>query len=105
LDDRFIAMLRGIAASNQLYVTFANKAGTEERAASSGREWTFFGRSCIINPLGDIVTETPLKEPYAVASSTIDLEAVKNARLGLMVLRDRRPELYKLLTDQAGPYL
>jgi N-carbamoylputrescine amidase len=37
LDDRFIAMIRGIAASNQLYVTFANKAGTEERAASSGR--------------------------------------------------------------------
>lgn len=105
LDDRFISMLKGIAASNQLYVTFANKAGTEERAAPSGKEWTFFGRSCIINPLGDIVTETQLKEPFAVASSTIDLDIVKTARLGLMILRDRRPELYGLLAEKSGPHL
>ncbi|MFQ5761655.1 MAG: carbon-nitrogen hydrolase family protein [Candidatus Bathyarchaeia archaeon] len=102
LDERFIAMFRGIAAANQTFLVFANKAGKEERAAPSGREWDFFGRSCIINPVGDLLAEAPVGEPFKYVGTTVDLDKVRTTRLGLQIFRDRRPETYGLVTDQTG---
>jgi len=94
LDERYVAMLRGIAASNQLFVAFPNKAGLEERAAPWGKDWEFFGHSLIINPTGNILAEAPLSQPFTYVSATIDLDEVRTTRCGLPTFRDRRPETY-----------
>lgn len=94
LDGRYIAMLRGIAASNQLFVGFPNKAGLEERPVPEGRDYEFFGGSAIINPVGDVVVQAPLGQPMTYVSATVDLDEIHTARTGLQVFRDRRPETY-----------
>ena len=102
LDERFIAMFRGIAASNQVFLLYSNKAGKEERAAPNGREWDFFGRSCVIDPVGNLMVEAPLGEPFKYVGCTIDLDAVRKTRLGLQIYRDRRPDTYGLVADETA---
>lgn len=103
LDERFIAMFRGHAAANQLFFIFSNKAGKEERAAPSGKEWDFFGHSCVIDPVGKLVAEAPLGKGFEYTGCTIDLDSVRTTRLGLQIYRDRRPDTYGLVTEQKSP--
>lgn len=94
LDGRYIAMLRGIAASNQLFVGFPNKAGLEERPSPEGKDYEFFGGSVIIDPVGDILAQAPLRVPFVYTSTTVDLDEIRRVRTGLQVFRDRRPDTY-----------
>lgn len=81
------AELRTRAFENQLFLAACNRTGKEG-------EYTFFGRSMIISPSGEILARAD-EEEDAVISADIDLDEVGLARTRGPLLRDRRPELYK----------
>ena len=72
VEEAWQVLLRARALENCVYVCFANRVGEEE-------EEFFYGRSCIISPLGDIIAEAPrFREHLLVAE--LDLRKIKIAR-------------------------
>jgi N-carbamoylputrescine amidase len=84
----------GHAVANVVPVVAANRVGTESRQ-------TFYGHSFIADPLGEKVAEIPAAET-GVILATFDLEAVRRKRAAFGFFRDRRPELYGVLTTADG---
>jgi N-carbamoylputrescine amidase len=85
--------LRARAFENGAFVVAANRVGQEGPRHH-------LGRSMVVAPNGEIVSETGTKEPELLVE-TIDLEAVKAARKKFPWWRDRRPDLYGPIT---APY-
>lgn len=79
-------LLRARAIENQCFVVAVNAVGV------TGGE-TFGGRSAIISPWGEALTEGPGDGP-ALLTTNIDLDQVRQVREKIPVFRDRRPELY-----------
>jgi N-carbamoylputrescine amidase len=94
--ESFDINIRAAAITNRMYVLFANRGGTEERAAPEGVEWDWYGKSSIVDVSGKIIDEGPFKEGPAIVSTTIDLERAGRS------WRDRRPEIYKILSEEVG---
>ncbi|MBW4699611.1 MAG: N-carbamoylputrescine amidase [Aphanocapsa lilacina HA4352-LM1] len=84
----------GHAVSNVIPVVAANRTGTE------GNQ-TFYGHSFICNHRGDTVAELGRKEE-GVITARFDLAEVRRHRASFGFFRDRRPELYGLLTTADG---
>jgi N-carbamoylputrescine amidase len=81
----------GHAVSNVIHVVAANRVGTE-----AGQ--TFYGSSFVANPRGDRVAELG-KDEEGVVVAELDLAAARRARGAWGFFRDRRPELYGVLTE------
>lgn len=96
VSDLFVASMRTCAAQNLLYVVATNRAGEEE---VEGRKGRYYGLSCIIGPRGEVLAAAGEAEPDQVAGATIDLDGIARARTRQTMYRDRRPELYGLLTE------
>jgi len=90
-EEGFIFELRTRALENAVFVVACSKGGKEQ---FNGYEIPFFGKSCIINPFGKIITQGPAGDGPAIITATIDLAQVSQARKQLPVFRDRRPEIY-----------
>lgn len=86
-----IARMRGI--DNAMFSVFVNRAGDEGKTH-------FFGDSIICDPWGKIIASGEEKE-NEVVSAVVDLEDVDKARIESGVFRDRRPEIYDRLVEQA----
>jgi N-carbamoylputrescine amidase len=86
----------GHAVSNVVPVAAANRTGTE--GAQS-----FYGHSFIANHRGDLVAELGASEEGLLVAS-FDLAAVRCARAGFGFFRDRRPDLYDVLTTADGTH-
>ena len=86
-----IARMRAI--DNGMFSVFVNRAGDEGKTH-------FFGDSIICDPWGKIIASAE-EEENVVVSSVIDLNDVDSARIDSGVFRDRRPELYGRITEQA----
>jgi N-carbamoylputrescine amidase len=84
----------GHAVSNVIPVVAANRIGTEEGQL-------FYGSSFIANPRGEKVAELSRTEE-GVVSARFDLEHVRRLRGAWGFFRDRRPELYSVLTTADG---
>jgi len=82
----------GHAVSNVVTVVAANRIGTE-----SGQ--TFYGSSFIANHRGDKVAELG-RADTGVITATIDLAEIHRNRAAFGFFRDRRPELYGVLTEK-----
>jgi predicted amidohydrolase len=95
-EEMFVAELQTMALQNELWVVTANMGGHE---TCGGVTTQFYGRSCIIHPSGAVVAQAPSTEP-ALLSETIDLEENNRLRRLIPLFRDRRPELYGLLTKE-----
>lgn len=80
------------AWENGVYMAPCNKVGPEG-------EWTFGGASMVVDPFGEIVARAS-EEEDDVLIADIDRERVYAARRRYPMQRDRRPEIYRPLTDQ-----
>ena len=82
--------LRTAAVQNGVFVVASNKGGYE----MTDGERPFHGESQIITPMGDILTEGPVREGPAVLTASLDLNEIYEHGTRYMFFRDRRPELY-----------
>lgn len=91
-------VMQGHAGANLVPVVASNRIGTERGACCS---LTFYGSSFIADHTGAKVAEAD-RMSESVLVHTFDLDAVRDARIGWGVFRDRRPELYGALLSYDG---
>ncbi len=82
----------GHAVSNVVPVIAANRVGNEDGQI-------FYGSSFIANHRGDKVAELDRTET-GIITAAIDLDDVRAARAAFGFFRDRRPDLYGILTQK-----
>lgn len=87
--DMFSKALPTRAWENSVYIAACNKVGKEG-------EWIFPGGSMIVDPLGNIIKSAKNKEE--IITTDLDLSKVYDARIKNPVFRDRRPEVYKIIS-------
>ncbi|MEO6325471.1 MAG: N-carbamoylputrescine amidase [Thermoanaerobaculia bacterium] len=92
--DRWQRAMVGHAVCNVVPVAAANRVGNEEGQL-------FYGSSFIADPSGEKVAELGRAEEGFVIA-TFDLAAVRRERASFGFFRDRRPELYGVLTTADG---
>jgi len=95
--DHWQRTMQGHAAANMVPVIACNRIGKEN---SRDCAITFYGRSFIAGPTGEIVAEAGGDE--AVLTATFDLEKLRHQRAGWGLFRDRRPDLYTVLMTLDG---
>lgn len=88
----------GHAAANLIPVVASNRIGVEEDEDSS---ISFYGSSFIAGPQGNKVAEASHTEE-TVLVATFDLEQLETQRLEWGIFRDRRPDLYSLISSYDG---
>ncbi len=89
--DPWQRVMIGHAVANSIPVAAANRIGTEG-------EITFYGSSFIADPRGDKVAELDrAEEGHAIAS--FDRNKLRRERAGWGFFRDRRPDLYRSLSE------
>ncbi|MBI2857913.1 MAG: carbon-nitrogen hydrolase family protein [Chloroflexi bacterium] len=90
ISDRIMHQSVVRAQENTLFFIGCNRVGSDQSGA-------FCGRSCIAGPLGQILahSETDQEE---IIRATLDEEVLREARAFSPYFRDRRPELYGLIT-------
>ena len=84
-------VMLGHAVANAMPVAAANRIGTEGALS-------FYGSSFICDQRGEVVTELGRDEEGAAVAS-FDREALRRYRASWGFFRDRRPELYRSLSD------
>jgi len=82
----------GHAVSNVVPVVAANRIGTEGTQS-------FYGHSFIANHRGDKVAELGRTEPGVILAE-LDLDEIRRNRASFGFFRDRRPDLYGVLTQR-----
>jgi N-carbamoylputrescine amidase len=92
--DMWRRAMVGHAVSNLVPVVAANRIGNE-----SGQ--VFYGSSFIVDERGDSLAELG-RTDEGVAVASIDFEQVRKHRASFGFFRDRRPELYGVLTTADG---
>jgi N-carbamoylputrescine amidase len=80
----------GHAVSNVVPVATSNRVGPEDGQV-------FYGHSFIADHRGTLVAELG-REEEGVAVASFDLDAVRRERAAFGFFRDRRPDLYGILT-------
>jgi N-carbamoylputrescine amidase len=89
--DPWQRVMIGHAVANVVPVVAANRIGTEG-------EQTFYGHSFIANHWGDKVAELGRDESGIIYAS-FDLAEISLARASFGFFRDRRPELYQIISN------
>jgi N-carbamoylputrescine amidase len=92
--DHWRRTMQGHAAANLMPVIAANRVGVEKGLHS---ELTFYGSSFIAGPAGEIVAELD-REDEGIITAHFDLDLLTKMRASWGVFRDRRPDLYGILT-------
>jgi len=96
--DHWEVVMRGHAGANLVPVVVSNRVGTERGDLG---ETTYWGRSFIAGPKGEIVAKAGSEEE-GVITATFDLEVNRMLRANWGVFRDRRPDLYAPLLSYQG---
>lgn len=91
-EEMFIAELRTRAMENAVFAAAANRGGKE----ALDFEVTCFGNSCIIDPYGGIIARGGSGTGPEIVVGEINLDEISRARTSLPLIRDRRPEVYRL---------
>jgi N-carbamoylputrescine amidase len=99
--DHWQMCMRGHAASNLIPVIASNRVGVEEDEES---KITFYGSSFIAGPQGNMVAEAGRSEE-TVLIAEFDLDQLEVGRIEWGIFRDRRPDLYKIITSYDGETL
>jgi len=92
--ESWVYELRTAAVQNGVYVCAVNKGGPEHVEADRH----FSGRSLVVSPVGEIVAEGPPDVGDVTIHASIDLSEVEAHAHRYHYMRDRRPEIYDLLT-------
>jgi N-carbamoylputrescine amidase len=96
--DHWQACMLGHAASNLIPVIASNRVGIEEDEDS---KITFYGSSFIAGPQGNKVVEAS-RTDETVLVAEFDLDQLETQRIEWGIFRDRRPDLYKIITSYDG---
>ena len=96
--DHWQACMLGHAASNLIPVVASNRIGAEEDEDS---KITFYGSSFIAGPQGNKVIEANRTEETVIVAE-FDLDQLESQRIEWGIFRDRRPDLYKIITSYDG---
>lgn len=96
--DHWQTCMLGHAAANLVPVVASNRIGIEEDEDSS---ITFYGSSFIAGPQGNKVAEAGRAEE-AVLVAEFDLQQLEMQRLEWGIFRDRRPDLYRIISSYDG---
>jgi len=96
--DHWQMCMLGHAASNLMPVIASNRVGTEIDEESS---ITFYGSSFIAGPQGNKVAEADRAEETVLVAE-FDLDQLEIQRIEWGIFRDRRPDLYKIITSYDG---
>ncbi|MBM6996148.1 N-carbamoylputrescine amidase [Paenibacillus sp. DXFW5] len=96
--DHWQMCMLGHAASNLMPVIASNRVGTETDEESS---ITFYGSSFIAGPQGNKVAEADRAEETVLVAE-FDLDQLEIQRIEWGIFRDRRPDLYKIITSYDG---
>ena len=100
--DHWQRTQQGHAAANLMPVIVSNRIGTEHALQDPDKLYIrFYGSSFIADPTGAKVAEAD-EESEAVITAKFDLERTAELRNNWFVFRDRRPELYRVLTTYDG---
>ncbi len=79
------------AVENNIFVVAPNRGGYQG-------ELSFFGKSVIINPFGEILTMADKDEEVALVEE-LDLSDIKIAEIKSPYMKSRRPEIYMKITE------
>lgn len=96
--DHWQTAMQGHAAANLTPLVCSNRIGTESGEFGST---TFWGRSFIADPTGQIVAKAG-RDAEEVVTATFDLDEIREMRANWGVFRDRRPDLYGPLMTLDG---
>ncbi len=96
--DHWQTCMLGHAASNLVPVIASNRIGVEEDEDS---KITFYGSSFIAGPEGNKMEEAGRTEETVLVAE-FDLDALDHQRIEWGIFRDRRPDLYKIITSYDG---
>ncbi len=96
----FINELRTRAFETHTFVIGLNRAG-EEQVAGEELVRNHFGKTSIMGPMGDLIAGLE-DEPWAYVAAEVDLDEIDAAHTFMPYKRDRRPELYGVLTAQGS---
>jgi N-carbamoylputrescine amidase len=100
--DHWQRTQQGHAAANLTPVIVSNRIGTERALQDpEGLYIKFYGSSFIADPTGAKVAEAG-EEGEAVLTAKFDLSRNEELRNNWFVFRDRRPDLYGILTSYDG---
>jgi len=89
--DSWQRVMIGHAVANAAGVVAANRIGREG-------EQTFYGSSFVCDARGDKLAELPRDHPR-IALAKLDPAQIRRIRASMGFFRDRRPALYRALTD------
>jgi N-carbamoylputrescine amidase len=93
---------QGHAAANLMPLVAANRFGTERSLQDPHNLFVrFYGSSFIADSMGAKVAEAP-EEGDAVLTASFDLAELADIRNNWFVFRDRRPDLYGVLSTHGG---
>ena len=93
--DAWQRVMIGHAVANAVGVVAANRIGTEGAGAEA---ITFYGSSFVADARGDKLAELGRSEA-GIALARLDLEQLRRFRASMGFFRDRRPALYRALTE------
>lgn len=93
-------VMQGHAAANLVPVVAANRVGHE---VGHPTELTFYGSSFITDVTGAKIAEAG-RDDERVLLADVDIEANRIARLAWGLFRDRRPDLYGVITTLDGAH-
>jgi N-carbamoylputrescine amidase len=96
--DHWQACMLGHAGSNLVPVIASNRVGAEEDEDS---KITFYGSSFIAGPQGNKIVEANRTEETILVAE-FDLDQLETQRIEWGIFRDRRPDLYKIITSYDG---
>ncbi|WP_410513190.1 N-carbamoylputrescine amidase [Paenibacillus sp. BR2-3] len=96
--DHWQTCMLGHAAANLIPVVASNRIGEESDEESS---INFYGSSFIAGPQGNKIVEAG-RDEQTVLVSEFDLDALEVGRIEWGIFRDRRPELYRLISSYDG---
>ncbi|MDE6657381.1 MAG: N-carbamoylputrescine amidase [Oscillospiraceae bacterium] len=96
--------MQGHSASNIIPVIASNRYGLEsvkpcEENAKQESSLLFYGSSFITDETGEILQQAD-RQGDAVLTQEFNLQKIDKARLEWGLFRDRRPECYRILTEQ-----
>jgi N-carbamoylputrescine amidase len=96
--DHWQTCMLGHAAANLIPVVASNRVGIESDEEST---ITFYGSSFITGPQGNKVAEANREEETFLVAE-FDLDQLEVQRLEWGIFRDRRPDLYKIISSYDG---
>lgn len=98
--------MQGHAAANLIPVVAANRIGTEsvipcDENCNQESRLTFYGSSFIADNTGAVIQQAS-RDYAGVIVESFDLDELRDARLSWGLFRDRRPEMYGIISGRAA---